>query len=84
MRTLTALRQYRAGRHLSNGVGAIGAFAVARAAVLTGPLIGAMLYAPMEVAWVACGLGDLRVFVFAALLALAGLLQLYARLGFFD
>ena len=84
MGVLKLVRQHRAGRYLSNSAGAMGALAMARTAVLTGPLLGAMMYGPMEYVWVALGLTDMRVLVLGALVFLAGLIHLYTLMGFFD
>ena len=84
MGVLKLVRQHHAGRVLSNGAGAMGALAVARTIVLTGPLLGAMMYGPMEYVWIALGLTDMRILVIGLFVGLASLLRLYALLGFFD
>ena len=76
MGVLKLVRQHRAGRFLSNGAGAMGALAMVRTVVLTGPLLGAMLYGPMEYVWFALGLGDMRILLLGALIFLASLLHL--------
>ena len=82
--SLRNMRRYRYGRYASNGVGAAASFVLGRAVVITGPYVGAMIYAPLEIAFFALGLQDLRMMLVFALFAMAGLLKLYSHLGFFD
>ena len=83
-RTLRTVRKYRTGRHVSNGVGAIASLALARTVVLVGPLVGAMLYEPIETAFFALGLQDMRLMLPALIVALGLLLQLYSHWGWLD
>ena len=84
LRGLKAVRQYRVGRYLSNAGGAFGAAAMARTAVVTGPLLGAMMYELLEPIYFALGLGDMRFLLLAMAISLGCLLRFYAYLGFFD
>jgi hypothetical protein len=84
MRTLRALRRHSTGRHVSNLVGCVATIASIRTVVFAGPILGAMLYAPLEAFWIMAGLTDLRVFIVACMLSMAGLLRLYAALGWLD
>ena len=52
-------------------------FALARTVVLVGPLVGAMLYEPIETAFFALGLQDMRLMLPALIVALGLLLQLH-------
>eukprot|EP00322_Chrysochromulina_rotalis_P013784 CAMPEP_0115866510 /NCGR_PEP_ID=MMETSP0287-20121206/20287_1 /TAXON_ID=412157 /ORGANISM="Chrysochromulina rotalis, Strain UIO044" /LENGTH=695 /DNA_ID=CAMNT_0003321081 /DNA_START=15 /DNA_END=2099 /DNA_ORIENTATION=- len=76
LRRLHAARQNRAGRHISNGTGAIASVMAARVVVIGGPIVGSALAFPIRALWFA-GLHDLRLFVAVAAIALLALLQLY-------
>ena len=84
LRVLKLVRRHRSGRHLSNGAGAVASMAIARSVGYRGPMLGALVYMPLEAAFVALNLTDLRYFVLALAVVLGALLRLYARLGFFD
>ena len=83
-RALHSLRKHRTGRHVSNGVGALASLALTRAVVVVGPLVGAMLYAPLEASFFAMGLQDIRFLVPAAAVLIGMLLRLYSHLGWLD
>ena len=57
---------------------------LARMAVLGGPILGAMIYAPLEYGWVLVGLNDIRIFVPVGFAMLGALLRFYAYLGLLD
>ena len=81
---LDVVRRYRVGRHVSNGAGAVLSLMLARMAVLGGPILGAMIYAPLEYGWFLVGLNDIRIFVPVGFAMLGALLRFYAYLGLLD
>lgn len=84
MKVLRVMRRHPAGRHLSNSFGALASLMMARMVLVTGPLIGAMIWAPLEMVWVAAGLSDLRMLVAAMAVLVVALLRLYVALGWLD
>ena len=84
LRLLHAMRRYRTGRHLSNSIGAFTSLVMVRTIVLMGPVLGAMIWSPLQMLWVAAGLTDLRIFVVALALLLLALIRFYMYIGWID
>ena len=76
-------RRYTVGRYATNVIGAALVAALASAVVVVGPIVGSVLFVPLERLWVNY-LCDMRIALCVSLLSFGAIVGLFNHLGWLE